>query len=39
MLGFALVILFTAAVAMQAYFFTGHRGLARRMVTAWAEDD
>lgn len=28
-----------AAVAMLAYFFTGHRALARRMATAWAEDD
>lgn len=28
-----------AAAAMLGYFFTGHRGLARRMATAWADDD
>jgi hypothetical protein len=28
-----------AAAAMLAYFFTGHRTLARRMASAWAEED
>src|SRR5215510_1278518 len=28
-----------ASVAMLGYFFTGHRGLARRMTAAWVDDD
>lgn len=28
-----------AAVSMLAYFYQGHRGLARRMASAWADDD
>jgi hypothetical protein len=28
-----------ASVAMLTYFFKGHRGLARRMTTAWAEEE
>jgi len=28
-----------AAAAMLAYYFKGHRGLAQRLSTAWAEDD
>jgi hypothetical protein len=28
-----------AAAGMLAYFFTGHRGLARRLTAAWADED
>jgi len=28
-----------AAAGMLGYFFTGHRGLARRLTAAWAEED
>lgn len=28
-----------AAVSMLAYFYQGHRGLARRMASTWADDD
>jgi hypothetical protein len=28
-----------ASVSMLAYFFAGHRALARRMATAWADED
>jgi hypothetical protein len=28
-----------AAAVMLGYFFTGHRGLARRMATAWGEEE
>src|SRR5499433_964142 len=28
-----------ASVAMLGYFFTGHRGLARRMTAAWVDED
>ena len=28
-----------AAIAMLAYYVKGHRGLARRLSTAWAEED
>jgi hypothetical protein len=28
-----------AAAAMLGYYFTGHRGLARKLTAAWAEDD
>ena len=28
-----------STVVMLAYFFKGHRGLARRLTAAWAEED
>ena len=28
-----------AAAAMLAYYFAGHRGLAHRLTTAWADED
>jgi hypothetical protein len=28
-----------AAAGMLGYFFTGHRGLARRLTAAWADED